>query len=257
MVSHPLSLSSCSIPRLSPMKMRIITVLLLSLSPLLVVGNYNFEEETERSVVVLSDDTFEHQTQASTGQTTGVWFVKFYAPWCGHCKRLEPIWEELGAALRDEQVIVAKVDGTEAYNTMARFRNAGLLKGFPTLLLFRDRKVYKYSGKRTLEELQEFALTGYKSAAPLEVPGMLGFMDTFLGLFEKLSYKLDRLLQPYLKPYLKKVEKIFYPYLKPLLMKFKSDPSVLYITVGILGVIGLFAVSGVSRSGSNKKSKVK
>ena len=31
-------------------------------------------------VTVLTDATFEHQTQSSTGQTTGKWFVKFYAP---------------------------------------------------------------------------------------------------------------------------------------------------------------------------------
>ena len=32
------------------------------------------------AVIDLTDSTFEHQTQASTGQTTGKWFVKFYAP---------------------------------------------------------------------------------------------------------------------------------------------------------------------------------
>ena len=35
-------------------------------------------------VMVLDDGTFEHLTQASTGQTTGNWFVKFYAP-CECC----------------------------------------------------------------------------------------------------------------------------------------------------------------------------
>lgn len=33
-------------------------------------------------VVVLTDDNFEHLTQAATGATTGDWFVAFKAPWC-------------------------------------------------------------------------------------------------------------------------------------------------------------------------------
>jgi thiol-disulfide isomerase/thioredoxin len=106
-------------------------------------------------VVTLTDDTFEHQTQASSGQTTGAWFVKFYAPWCGHCRAMAGTWAELAAEVEGTGVIVADVDATANPITTDRFK--GLVKGFPTLLLFRDRGVFKYTGTRDLESLRAFA----------------------------------------------------------------------------------------------------
>jgi protein disulfide-isomerase-like protein len=124
-------------------------------------------------VVVLRDDNFEQMTQASsTGQTTGKWFVQFYASWCGHCKSLSPKWEELSNELEDDDddksgsVVIAKLDAVQNPETKERFG----VTGFPTLLYFADEKVYKYQGPRTVQALKEFVLEGYKSIEGAPVP---------------------------------------------------------------------------------------
>jgi thioredoxin domain-containing protein 5 len=84
----------------------------------------------------------------------GSWFIKFYAPWCGHCQRLAPIWNDLATALEhDESVNIAKVDCTE-YRPLCKDFD---VKGYPTLLWIEDsKKVDKYSGPRTVEDLKAY-----------------------------------------------------------------------------------------------------
>jgi len=82
-------------------------------------------------------------------------FVEFYAPWCGHCKALAPLWEELGTELKGvESVVIAKIDAT------ANDVNPSLgIKGFPTLKLFRANdkaNPVDYNGDRTKADLIKF-----------------------------------------------------------------------------------------------------
>jgi len=80
-------------------------------------------------------------------------FVEFYAPWCGHCQKLAPIWEKLGDTFKDvTDVMIAKIDYT--INEVPGIK----ITGFPTIKLFRkhDNKVVDYLAERHLDKLIYF-----------------------------------------------------------------------------------------------------
>jgi len=97
--------------------------------------------------------------------------VEFYAPWCGHCKQLAPIWEKLAIAFQnDKQVVIAKVDVATSNEKLAsRFG----VEGFPTLIMFspNNEKGEKYEGNRDLEALVSFV--NEKAGTQRKSDGML------------------------------------------------------------------------------------
>mmetsp|Transcript_21427 Transcript_21427/g.42039 ORF Transcript_21427/g.42039 Transcript_21427/m.42039 type:complete len:227 (-) Transcript_21427:223-903(-) len=103
----------------------------------------------ESLVQSLSQRDFD--TKVTQGDKT--WLVEFYAPWCGHCRRLEPIYEKTAEALQGE-VHVAKVDGPDNMALMMRFG----ISGFPTIFAVKEKKAYMYRGSRTKEMLEKFAM---------------------------------------------------------------------------------------------------
>eukprot|EP00049_Salpingoeca_infusionum_P017620 m.353725 g.353725 ORF g.353725 m.353725 type:complete len:392 (+) comp16828_c0_seq1:253-1428(+) len=136
---------------------------------------------TAAEVVQLTDSTFEHDTQAATGSTTGDWFIKFYAPWCGHCRAIEGTWKELAEDL-DGEVNVAEVDCTKNAPTCQRFN----VRGYPTLLFLSKGNVYQFQGARDKTSLTVFARGGYEDVSPSSVPGEPSFIWVAIAEIEKM-----------------------------------------------------------------------
>jgi len=88
--------------------------------------------------------------------------VEFYAPWCGHCKQLVPIYDQLGEKFKDSAtVVIAKMDATA--NELEHTK----INSFPTLKLFKreTNEVVDYNGERSLEGLTKFVESGGQSGA--------------------------------------------------------------------------------------------
>jgi len=82
----------------------------------------------------------------------GMWLVKFYAPWCGHCKKLEPIWKHVAQSLVSHPVRVGRVDCTKFTKVAQEFD----IRGFPTIMFLKGDNVYTYEGDRTREDIVAF-----------------------------------------------------------------------------------------------------
>jgi len=79
--------------------------------------------------------------------------IEFYAPWCGHCKKLTPIYDELGEKMADEDVVIAKMDAT-ANDVPDGFD----VQGFPTIywLPKNSKKPVSYGAGRELDDFVKY-----------------------------------------------------------------------------------------------------
>eukprot|EP00285_Hemiselmis_virescens_P005614 CAMPEP_0173377364 /NCGR_PEP_ID=MMETSP1356-20130122/563_1 /TAXON_ID=77927 ORGANISM="Hemiselmis virescens, Strain PCC157" /NCGR_SAMPLE_ID=MMETSP1356 /ASSEMBLY_ACC=CAM_ASM_000847 /LENGTH=126 /DNA_ID=CAMNT_0014330051 /DNA_START=13 /DNA_END=393 /DNA_ORIENTATION=+ len=97
--------------------------------------------------VVLTADNFEAETEGKAA------FVKFYAPWCGHCVALAPAWESLASKVASiDNAVVGKVDCTIEQELAGKYG----IKGYPTLMMLKDGEQIPYRGARDEDSLLAF-----------------------------------------------------------------------------------------------------
>ena len=79
--------------------------------------------------------------------------VLFYAPWCGHCKKMMPEWDKLAAKLQgDPSVEVVKVNSDEE---VEKAKKEGV-QTYPTIMMYKDGNKVPYKGERTAEAIEQF-----------------------------------------------------------------------------------------------------
>jgi len=118
----------------------------------LEVGEKANNINPEGKIVHLTNETFQDAIDKST------WFIMFHAPWCGHCKKFGPTWEEFAQKMKNKMNI-GKVDCT-AYQDIC---NQYGVTGYPTLKIIGQHEINDFKGIRRMEDLEKF-VEGYISS---------------------------------------------------------------------------------------------
>lgn len=116
------------------------------------------------AVKVLTGENFDRVVMREGGDKHV--FVDFYASWCGFCKKLTPIWEELAEKYKDHgNVIIAKIDG------IANELPDQDVHAFPAI------KLFPASG---VDGVTEYQRQGIDYNGPRTVEGLSKFLDSFI-----------------------------------------------------------------------------
>ena len=115
------------------------------------------------AVEELGDSDFESRVM----EGEGLWLVAFYAPWCGHCRNLEPEWKAAAARLEGSGFKLGAVDATQATGVASEHG----VQGYPTIKFFNRGAATPYEGGRTAEDIVGHAMSALEtSGVEAEVP---------------------------------------------------------------------------------------
>ncbi|XP_053609121.1 protein disulfide-isomerase A6 homolog isoform X2 [Plodia interpunctella] len=128
-------------------------------------------DKSDSDVVTLTDSNFKELVLDSED----MWLVEFYAPWCGHCKNLEPQWAKAATELKGK-VKLGALDATVHTSMASRYQ----VQGYPTIKFFPSGKkssdsMEDYNGGRTSSDIVTWALEKFAENVP--APEVLQIVD--------------------------------------------------------------------------------
>lgn len=131
-------------------------------------GSGGSKKGKQEDVIELTDSIFNKEVLDSKD----MWLVEFYAPWCGHCKKLTPEWASAATTLKGK-VKLGAVDATQFGELAQRYG----VRGYPTIKYFpagAKLDAEDYSGGRTADDIVAFAEAKLEQfAEPPEIKELL------------------------------------------------------------------------------------
>ncbi|KAF6159167.1 hypothetical protein GIB67_032784 [Kingdonia uniflora] len=122
---------------------------------------------TEKNEPSASVELNSHNFDELVIKSKELWIVEFFAPWCGHCKKLAPEWNKAANNLKGKAKL-GHVDCDAEKSLMSRFN----VQGFPTILVFAADKdsPFPYEEARSASAIESFALKHWEAnVSPPEV----------------------------------------------------------------------------------------
>jgi len=123
-------------------------------------GGSEKQEHTLNNTNESIELTHEDMSNRVFANNNEIWFIKFYAPWCGHCKNMENDW--IGAStdsrIKSANIKFGSFDMTNPKNSEFAKKNNLQIKGFPTLKLFNKNGSFhsEYNMERTKDNFINF-----------------------------------------------------------------------------------------------------
>ena len=135
-------------------------------------------QDSESEALVVLDGS----SWAAVLQNPGYTFVKFYAPWCGHCREMQHDWEDVAEHFKENplpgvSLTVAEVDCTAGMDGSMSICMQESIHGYPTVRLYKDGDlVEEYQFARTFDRMKTFIEEKLFDLATVE-PNSIGVYD--------------------------------------------------------------------------------